>query len=139
MSGFILDCSIAICWCIDDESSPATDKLLHQARQMPVFVPAIWHMEIANVLMNAEKKKRLSATEVKNRFQELSSLPLHIDRETAGRAAWQESLALAYTEKLTVYDAIYLELAMRKDWPLATKDEDLIKAARRMKVETLPE
>ena len=130
MSGFILDCSVAVAWCIDDEAPPESDALLDRARDEGAVVPQLWPLELGNVLLQASKRGRLSAKDVTARLDLIGELPIRIDEETAARGL-REVIALARTENLTTYDATYLELAMRCGLPLASKDSALRKAALR--------
>ncbi len=137
MTGFVLDCSIAVSWCFEDEASVATDELLERVRDETALVPAPWHLELGNVLLQAERRGRISAGDVTVRLELLAHLPIVTDEETTARSL-REILTLARAEKLTTYDAVYLELAMRRGLPLATKDHALIGAAMRAGVITLP-
>jgi predicted nucleic acid-binding protein len=137
VSGLVLDCSIAIAWCFDDEAAPETDSLLERVRDEGAIVPAIWALEIGNVLTQAERRGRITEADSVARLQFLGALSVKADGETSHRA-WREVLALARTEALTTYDAAYLELAMRSGLPLATKDRELAAAARRTGVKVLP-
>lgn len=137
MNGFIVDCSIAVSWCFKDEATPVTEALLKRLPDEPAFVPAIWHLELGNILVRDERRKRITAYQFAECLKFISTLPLHTDEETTSHA-WNEIISLAHAEKLTTYDAAYLELAMRKGLPLATKDKDLIDAARRSGIAVLP-
>lgn len=117
----VVDCSVAIAWCIDDEASPETDALLDRVRDEGGIVPGLWHLELGNVLLQAERRGRMKASDVTGRLELLRALPIATDDETPARA-WRDVLALARAETLTTYDAAYLELAMRKAATLATKD-----------------
>lgn len=134
----VVDCSVAVAWCIDDEASPDTDALLERVRDEGAVVPGLWHLELANVLLQAERRGRLKAADVAGRLELLRALPITTDDETPARA-WRDVLALARAERLTTYDAAYLELALRKRAELATKDRELIEAARRAGLVVLPE
>ena len=101
-----------------------------------MVVPGLWHLEIANVLLQAEKRGRITAGDVTMRLDLIAALPITTDSETTTRA-WREILALARAQGLTTYDAAYLELAIRRGLPLQTKDEALIGAAKRCNV-TVP-
>ena len=136
MSAFVLDCSVAIAWCIEDEVTPETDLLLDRAQAEGASVPGLWPLELGNVLLVAVRRGRLSAMDVTARLAIIAELPIRIDSETAARAL-HDILALARTERLTTYDAAYLELAMREGLPLATRDRDLARAAERTGVELL--
>ena len=133
----VIDCSVAVAWCIDDEASPETDTLLERVRDEGGLVPGLWHLELGNVLLQAERRGRLSTRDVAARLELLRTLPIATDDETSARA-WREVLALARAERLTTYDAAYLELALRKGAALATKDSALGDAARRAGLVVLP-
>jgi predicted nucleic acid-binding protein len=92
--------------------------------------PGLWHLEVANVLLQAEKRGRITTGDVGMRLELIAELPIATDTETTARA-WREIRVLARAEGLTTYDATYLELAIRRGLPLQTKDEALIAAAER--------
>jgi predicted nucleic acid-binding protein len=137
MSAFVLDCSISAAWLFEDEASPETDALLRQLRDESALVPTLWHLELGNVLIQAERRRRISAAQISVRLELIASLPIVTDGETDARAL-RETLALARAENLTTYDAAYLELALRRGLPLATQDKLLTLAAARSGVTTLP-
>ena len=137
MSGFVLDCSVAANWLFDDEATPETDALLDQLKEEGAVVPGIWHLEISNVLVRAERRKRISTAKVAAYLQLLRRLAIVTDTETDERAL-RETLMLAREWTLSTYDAAYLELAMPRGKPLATLDRALIRAARYAAVEILP-
>lgn len=137
MSAFVLDCSVAVAWLFDDEATPETDALLDRLKFDGAFVPGLWRLELGNVLARAERQKRIAASQIVAYFGVLDRLPIVSDAETESRA-FREILALARAERLTTYDAAYLELAMRMGLQLATRDEALVQAARRVAVETVP-
>lgn len=134
---FVVDASIAVAWCFDDQSSPAVDALLDRVRDAGAIVPSLWHLELANVLLMAEKRGKISGADAAMRLELISTLPVTVDHATAARA-WREILTLARTQKLTAYDAAYLELAVRRNCPLATRDKALKDAARHAGVHVLP-
>jgi predicted nucleic acid-binding protein len=101
-----------------------------QVRDQGAVVPGLWHLEVANVLLQAEKRGRITTADVTMRLDLIAKLPIMTDNETTARA-WREILALARVQELTTYDAAYLELAIRRGMPLVTKDEALIGAAER--------
>ena len=137
MSAFVLDCSIAVAWLFDDEATPETDALLDRLKDDSALVPGLWHLEIGNVLARAERHKRVSGAQVAAHLDLLDRLPIVTDTETE-RRAFGEILMLARSERLTTYDAAYLELAMRRGIALTTRDNALIQAARHLDVGTLP-
>lgn len=137
MTGLVLDCSVTVTWCFEDEATPETDALLERVRDEGAAVPMLWQLEVANVLLQAERRGRLSAADVRIRLELIGTLPITTDDETSLRAL-TEVLALARMENLTTYDAAYLELAMRRGLPLATQDTALRDAAARVGVKILP-
>ncbi len=136
MPSFVLDCSVAISWLIDDERSAQTDSLLERLQEEKAFIPALWHLEIGNVLIQAERRRRLSPQQTDTALRLLESLPLEtVPLEPRELPAL---MALAREQKLTVYDACYLHLAQQKKRPLATLDRELRTAAARLGVTRLP-
>ena len=136
MTALVIDSSAALSWCFEDEASPETDALFERVRDLGAVVPGLWHLEVANVLLQAEKRGRITAGDVTMRLDLIAALPITTDSETTARA-WREILALARAQGLTTYDAAYLKLAIRRGLPLQTKDEALIGAAKRCNV-TVP-
>jgi predicted nucleic acid-binding protein len=132
----VVDSSVALTWCFEDEASPHTEALFERVRDDGAVVPGLWHLELANVLLQAEKRRRITTSDVATRLELIAELPIVIDHEMAARA-WREITTLARAEGLTTYDAAYLELAIRRGLPLATRDDALIGAARRIGVALL--
>ena len=133
MTTFVLDSSVALSWCFENESSDAAYRLLDRIRAEPAAVPNLWHVEVANVLALAERRRRITRAESAEFIALLESLQISVDVETSSRA-FSRVLDLAREERLTAYDAAYLELAMRLGVPLASKDGDLCNAAERVGV-----
>ena len=125
---FVLDTSVALAWCFEDERTPATTALLHRAGETGATVPQHWPLEALNGLMMAERRKRLDAPRRKHLAGFLHDLPITLDPETTIHV-WTTTQSLAERFRLTVYDAAYLELAQRRALPLATLDQDLRDAA----------
>jgi predicted nucleic acid-binding protein len=132
----VLDCSIALAWCFDDEATAATDELLDGLVNKTAAVPSLWHLELANALVLSERKRRISKAQTLEFISLIEGLPIVVDLETVSRALGAV-LHLARAEKLTSYDATYLELAMRLGVPLASLDRDLLRAAKRLGVTTI--
>jgi predicted nucleic acid-binding protein len=137
VSPVVIDSSIALTWCFEDEASPESDKLFERVRDDGAVVPGLWHLELGNILLQAEKRGRIGAGDVAVRLDLIAELPISVDHETTARA-WREILTMARAEGLTTYDATYLELAVRRGLPLLTKDNELARVARRLGVEVLP-
>lgn len=133
----VIDASAALQWVFRDEASSTSESLFEKVADEGATVPAIFHIELANVLVQAEKRGRINAAYATERLGVLAELPITVDDESAARAR-RQTLTLARTEGLTAYDASYLELAIRLGVPLASRDTDLIAAARRRGVTVLP-
>lgn len=133
---FVLDASVALAWHFEDEASAYADRALERLREDDAVVPAIWPLEIANGLLAAERRGRLSAADVAQAHGLLSDLPIGVNALTL-QVALGPVLDLARAQGLSTYDAAYLELAMREGLPLATEDEALRAAARRVGVPLL--
>ena len=139
MSAFVLDCSIAMAWLFEDQADAETDHLLKMLRDNggDAIVPSLWRLELGNALTQAERHGKTTAAQVATALELVRNLPIITDAETDSRA-FSEILSLARATSLTTYDAAYLELAMRRGLPLATRDKALIRAAHKVTVETLP-
>ena len=137
-SGFVLDCSMAMTWCFEDEATPETDKILECFTNKIAVVPALWHLEVANVIALAERKGRLTENEAMEFWSLVDSLPITTDNILPERGR-KEIFHLARQYDLTVYDAAYLDIAIRYSFPLATLDKELIQTARRIDIQTIPE
>ena len=137
MSGFVLDASAALAWCFDDEATEATRALLDRFEDERAEVPSLWHLEVANALTMAERNGRITPARTSEFTALIGELPIVVDEQTPSLALCTV-LDLARSQRLSAYDASYLELAMRRGFPLATKDTDLVKAARRVGVTLLP-
>ena len=133
----VVDASIALTWCFEDEVSEATEAIRTQVDGDGAIVPNLWRLEIANALLAAEWRRRLDRQGVERRLALLAALPIAIDADTDARA-WNDTILLARAERLTLYDAAYLELAIRRNAELASLDRSLRRAAKRMGVATLP-
>ncbi|KQY15288.1 type II toxin-antitoxin system VapC family toxin [Rhizobium sp. Root482] len=129
----VIDASIALAWCFDDEASDETDAVAQDVIAHGGLVPSLFHLELANVLLYAERRGRISASEIAQKLDLIAQMPIETDPQTAARA-WGETLSLARAHKLTSYDAAYLELASRRGAMLATKDKALAAAAHQLGV-----
>jgi len=133
MKDFVIDNSVVMSWCFQDETSKYTDAVLGRLEQTTAYAPAIWPLEVCNVLLVAERRKRLSQADSSRFVSLLSELPIIVEQESPERML-SEILAIAREYKLSSYDASYLDLAMRKGLPLATTDKNIIAAAKKSNV-----
>ncbi|MBI2514436.1 MAG: type II toxin-antitoxin system VapC family toxin [Opitutae bacterium] len=131
MKEFVLDCSATLPWVFGSEATKVTDALLDQlARGAKAWVPALWHLELANVLLGAKRRSRIDQAGIEQFLGALALYDIAVDPDTMTNA-WAKSLSLAESYDLSVYDAAYLELALRRGLPLATLDTELIAAMKR--------
>ena len=131
MKELVLDCSATLPWVFESEATKATDALLdHLARGAKAWVPALWHLELANVLLVAKRRGRIDQAGIEKFLGTLALYDITVDSDTMTNA-WAKSLALAESYDLSVYDAAYLELALRRGLPLATLDTALAAAMKR--------
>lgn len=128
MTAFVLDCSVAMAWCFEDETVPYTEGILQSLQQTPAIVPGIWPLEVANVLLVAERKDRINRVQAAQFLQALKELPIEHDPQPP-HDIWAEVYDLARAHDLSSYDAAYLHLAVRHAMPLATQDKALGKVA----------
>jgi len=133
MERFVLDNSIVMAWCFEDESNALADTVLEQMETKLAIVPAIWPLEVGNVLLVAERRGRLSEADSSRFVTMLADLPIQSEIETRQRAM-SDILFLAREYKLSTYDASYLDLAMREGVPLASLDKGLRRAATQCQV-----
>jgi predicted nucleic acid-binding protein len=131
MSSFIADSSIGIAWVHPGQATERTRSLLAEVETgAAVHVPSLWPLELANALLVAVRRKLITHSQRKSALLLLSGLNVTVDPE-ASSLAWTTISDLAATHNLSVYDSTYLELALRKRLPLASRDEPLRLAARR--------
>ena len=124
MSGFILDASVAVSWLVRHESESESLAALNKLRQDGAVVPQLWHYEVRNALLVAERRGRIAEGAATSRLRNLDGLPIVTDRN----AQLDDAMELAFAHELSYYDALYLELASRLGLPLATFDSRLVAA-----------
>ena len=125
---FVLDASIALSWCFEDESDAYADRVISLLDREAALVPSVWALEVANVLIVQERRGRLVSADVDRFAVLLQGLPISLE-ETTVPGALGPVTSLARRLGLTSYDASYLELAIRRGVPLATQDVRLRQAA----------
>jgi predicted nucleic acid-binding protein len=136
LSRFVLDVSVALSWCFDDEASTYAELILDLlADGAEAQAPAIWPFEVCNSLLMAERKKRISEAESIRLLNRISALPIVIGAPS-NLGETGAVFAIARQSELTIYEAVYLELARRSDLPLATIDRKLAAAAHKSGIPT---
>lgn len=123
---FVLDNSVTSGWYLENQANAYTDAIAERLESDTAVVPAIWELELTNVLRTACLRQRLDAERAQRILARLGELPIDVDRDAVPRA---QMLALALRHGISTYDAAYLELALRRQLPVATVDHALRDAA----------
>jgi len=128
---FVLDCSVTMSWCFEDEKTSEGDRILDRLIQEESkgIVPSLWRLEVVNVLSVAERRGRLSTAQSLVFIDLLAELPIVVDETPPD---FKDILLLSRTYGLSAYDAACLDLANREQIPLATLDKKLKGAAQEM-------
>lgn len=123
-------------WCFDDEANKDSDESLKRLREGSAIVPAIWSLEVINVLRVGERKKRITASQANTFIGLLNALPIEVDT-SLDELPNKRIMDIARKYSISAYDAAYLELALRKGFPLASFDKLLCDSARKAGVAIL--
>jgi len=133
---FVLDCSVALAWIMPDEQDRRADAILEHLRADVAVVPTLWRLEVGNVLLMGIRRNRITESEAEQAIRDLRALPIEVDQSTHEHA-FGKTGELAMQHRLTMYDAAYLELALRRNIRLATLDGALAAAGRAAGIDTL--
>jgi predicted nucleic acid-binding protein len=133
---FVLDSSVALAWMLPDEGNPYADELLERLIAEGAMVPPIWPLEIGNVLLVSLRRGRIRHEELETMVARLARLPIEVDTAATDHAL-AGVLLLAAQLGLSTYDAAYLDLAQRRNLPLATLDKRLRTACATANLEML--
>ncbi len=128
----VLDNSVTMRWCFGDGLPADLDYAANVARHLrdeTAVVPALWALEVANVISRAERQALLTPAHSRQFLQTLTAMRIEADPATA-RHGLDDTLQLARQHGLSAYDAAYLELALRRALPLATLDTQLRSACK---------
>ena len=125
---FVIDNSVVMSWCFKDEANQYADAVLQKLATGRAMVPAIWPLEVVNVLLVAERKERLKQSASVHFLSLLLELPIAVEPDWP-LTSMPDLLSLGRNLELSSYDLSYLDLAMRKGCPLATLDQKLLEAA----------
>jgi predicted nucleic acid-binding protein len=121
----VVDNSVVMGWCFGDEGNSYAEAVLKSLASAKAFVPAIWPLEVGNLLLVAERKKRLGQASVVRFIALLGGLPITVKQETPERML-KKILSLARERGLSTHDASHPDLA--------TQDKSRSKAAKKCKV-----
>lgn len=119
---FVVDASVSAAWFLPDEATAATEAALSATASHDVWVPSLWLLEIGNLLLSAQRRRRITAEKRRELATAASALRIRVDREPVGIAELDD---IAARHGLSAYDAAYLELALRRGLALATQDHSL--------------
>lgn len=133
---FVVDNSVVMTWCFGDEIVPYTDAVLDRLTEAVAYVPSIWPLEVVNVLLVAERRKRISYADATRFIALLGDLPIEVVPDESENVM-PVLLAIGRSNQLSGYDAAYLNLAMKKQCPIATLDKNLVQAAKSVGVPLL--
>lgn len=134
MSRFVLDASVVLTWCFPDENAAMAQHVAGMFKRGDTAVaPSFWPHEVLNALLVGEKRKRISKALVRNFLNDLGTLPIVLEQAPA-RIVFDRIQHLSREHGLTAYDAAYLDLALNGGLPLATLDEDLVRASKTARV-----
>ncbi len=135
MSRFVVDASVVLTWCFPDENSPLAQRVAQMFKQGDsAIAPSFWPHEVLNALLVGEKRKRISTGLIQTFLADLAALPIVL-QELPADNVFDRIQSLSRKHGLTAYDAAYLDLAKTNGLPLATLDEDLIRACGKAVVE----
>ena len=124
----VLDSSATLAWIYNEETTPAVRDLFDRITAEGACVPSLWRLEVGNVLQLGVRRGRHDSAFRDETLADLALLPIALDPHT-DQQAWSATMQLAERHQLTLYDAAYLELALRRALPLATLDDELRTAA----------
>ena len=125
MTGLVLDNSIVLSWCLADEDDALANRAIKLTIDHGAVVPGIWWYELRNALVVNERRGRIDANGVRATLADLGEMRIMLDTEPDHRVV----LDLARRHGLSVYDAAYLEVAVRRGLPIASLDLRLRQAA----------
>lgn len=126
MPGFVVDASVSAAWFLPAEATPFTEAALKATATVDVWVPALWLLETGNLLLSAQRRKRIGEAKRRELVAAAAGLRLRVDHEPVSMVDLD---ALAAHHRLSAHDAAYLELALRRSLPLATLDAALLAAS----------
>jgi predicted nucleic acid-binding protein len=135
---FVLDASVALAWFVDRPTAPYADHIRELLlRGSRAIVPTLWHMEMANGFIVAERRGVLTPSDILEALENLEEVILRAIENSRDSVSMRRALNASRKFGLTAYDAVYLETALGQGVPLATLDRQLKAAASKAGVEVL--
>lgn len=138
MTPLVLDASTTLSWHFKDEMTDRARALARLAFAGAVVVPHHWYLEVVSGLIRGERRSRTLPDVMDAFLSQLDELVIDI-HETESTRLREEVLPLARVHRLSIYDAVYVDLARRLDLPLATLDASLANAARAIGIALIEE
>jgi predicted nucleic acid-binding protein len=136
---WVIDSSIALAWALPDETSKEAERFLSRVSIRNIlWVPALWWYEMANALLMAQRRKRLTEAERIRLMELYRALPIRTDT-ILDSDIMRRFQTLGIEHHLSAYDAAYLELAQRTGLGLATVDRPLRSAAQKAGIKVNPQ
>jgi predicted nucleic acid-binding protein len=137
VKGIVVDASVTLSWGFPDEQTPMSIAVLDRLKGGErALVPSFWPVEVLNVLLVGERKGRITAQQTQTFFSALLALNPAVDHMGLEQVAGQLQ-TICRNHRLTPYDALYVELALREGCPLATLDEQQREAAQALGIPCL--
>jgi predicted nucleic acid-binding protein len=138
LKSFVLDVSVALAWFVDNPAAPFAQNIRNALMNGDhAVVPALWHLEVANGFLVAERRGIFSAADADAANQEIGFLLRTAIETSADLVSIKQSLGIARAFHLSVYDAVYIEMSLRQRLPLAALDKRLLAAALKTGVDTM--
>ena len=130
MNNFILDCSVYMSWCLNEDTIKASSKILNSITKKGIIVSSLWVYEVTNTLTVSVRRKKLTVADARGLINDIQLLPIEFDKPTT------ESMFgifnIANEHKLSAYDAAYIELALRTNMQIASFDKEVIKVSGKL-------
>ena len=137
MKGIVVDASIALSWCFPDEQTTLSFAVLDRLKAGEMaLVPAFWSVEVLNSLLVGQRRGRIAPDQTQAFLLSIQALQPIFDHSSLEQVIGPVQ-KLCREHRLSPYDALYVELAMRTMSPLATLDQPQHDAAQAMGVQCL--
>lgn len=131
MKDLVIDNSVFMSWAFTDEKNKKSRDLLKRVEKITVYVPSLWVYELTNVLFVAEKKGRIKKVDTISFLNFIKFLPINIENSSYDIVT-KDALAISREHNITIYDASYIELAIRKNLPIASFDKELVNISKKI-------
>jgi predicted nucleic acid-binding protein len=120
-----------------DEESEYAEKILEVMGSSSVVVPRVWPFEVINGLLVGERRGRVTISQCWRFLNMIKHLAIDVDARTTQGVTFEELLEIGRNQRLSGYDAAFIEVALRHHLPLATLDKDMQRAAGELGIDLL--